>query len=57
MSKPELVDALEHEGVGLDALTKRQLLNLGEGRGLEVRASMTKRELITTINGARAKAR
>ena len=49
MSKLELVGALEQEGVGLDALTKAGLLSVGEAHGLEVRASMSKQDLIATI--------
>ena len=49
MSKPELVDALQQEGVGLDALTKAQLLAVGDGHGVEVRTSMSKNELIAAI--------
>jgi hypothetical protein len=49
MSKPELVDALEREGVGLDALTKAELVAVGTGRGIDVRTSMSKNELIAEI--------
>ena len=49
MSKPELVDALQQEGIGLDALTKAELVAVGTGHGLEVRASMSKNELIAAI--------
>jgi hypothetical protein len=49
MSKPKLVDALEQEGVGLDALTKAELLAVGTGHGLDVRTSMSKNELIAAI--------
>ena len=47
MNKPELVDALEQEGVGLDALTKAELLAVGTGHGIDVRTSMN--ELIAAI--------
>ena len=50
MSKPELLDALESEGVSPETLTKRELLNLGESWGLEVRASMSKAELVQLID-------
>jgi hypothetical protein len=50
MSKPELLDALENEGVPPATLTKRELLNLGESWGLEVRASMSKAELVQLID-------
>ena len=49
MSKPELVDALQQEGIGLDALTKAELLAVGSGHGLDVRTSMSKSELIAAI--------
>ena len=49
MSKPELVDALEQEGVGLDALTKAELLAVGTGHGIDLRTSMSKNELIAAI--------
>ena len=50
MSKPELLDALEHEGVAPTTLTKRELLDLGESWGLEVRSSMSKAELVRLID-------
>ena len=49
MSKPKLVDALEQEGVGLDALTKAELLAVGAGHGIDVGTSMSKNELIAAI--------
>jgi hypothetical protein len=49
MSKPELVDALQQDGVGLDALTKAELVAVGTGHGIEVRTSMSKNELIAAI--------
>jgi hypothetical protein len=50
MTKPELVDVLESEGVSLEVLTKRELLTAGEHLGLEVRRTMTKQELVDTLH-------
>jgi hypothetical protein len=50
MSKPELLDALEDEGVTPETLTKRELLDLGESWGLDVKASMSKTELVQLID-------
>ena len=41
---------LADQGVPLENLTKRDLIRLAESEGLEVRASMTKRELIDSIS-------
>ena len=50
MTKPDLLEALEGEGVSPTNLTKRELLDLGESWGLEVRASMSKAELVKLID-------
>jgi hypothetical protein len=50
MTKPELVDALESEGVPLGTLTKRELLTAGEHLGLDVRTAMTKQELVDLLH-------
>ena len=50
MSKPELLNALESEGVSPTDLTKRELLDVGESWGLDVRAAMSKSELVALID-------
>jgi hypothetical protein len=49
MSKPELIDALSKQRLPWDALTKQELLTIGEEKGAEVRTSMTKSQLIDLI--------
>jgi hypothetical protein len=50
MTKPELIDVLQSEGVSLGSLTKRELLTAGEHLGLGVRRAMTKQELVDVLH-------
>ena len=50
MNKPDLVRAIGRaQGLELDALTRDELLRIGRDKGSEVRASMTKGQLIDVV--------
>jgi hypothetical protein len=53
MSKPQLVGALARQHLPMDALTKQDLVAIGEGNGVDIRTSMTKDELIAAVSTRR----
>ena len=58
MTKPDLIQAIGRQrGLDLDALTKGELLRIGRDKGSEVRASMTKDQLIGVVGTSETPAR